>query len=342
MAHDLINEVPEAKRFIGSACRGWDKFKRYPSEEFIEIRGAVLATSGIDSQNESFAPEGLYGMAEQIRRDSLWLMYEHNPLNLPLGRVLAAKCFYAPNAQLHFVAGVVGIYDSSKYASFSSVGCDIENLTTGPITTTVDDTNPFSLTVSYNPHEIPSSVIEDLLRDAPPEVAREPALEARKSADPLTILAITASLGVLVNNPFSKKFAERLGERAADSTAALSSWLNERVVAAFSRLEKEALFEFRCQESGCRVEFVVPSKDRLVVQKSAETVDEAAKSARALLNALSRFGPEKLVYRYDPKTLQWWPLYAATRTRGIIKDARMLIAAERVPLSGGGDPDSSR
>jgi hypothetical protein len=63
MSHNLISEVPEATQFIESACRSWEKFKRYALEEFIELRGAVLATSGVDLQNECFAPEGLYQMA---------------------------------------------------------------------------------------------------------------------------------------------------------------------------------------------------------------------------------------------------------------------------------------
>jgi hypothetical protein len=341
MSDSLIDEVPEAKQFIESACRGWEKFKRYPLEEFIHVRGAVLATNGVDLQNECFAPEGLYRMAEQIRQNSLWLIHEHNPLIAPLGRVLAARCFYAPNSRLHFVAGVLGLYDSSQYPSFSSMGCDIEKLPVEPITAGVDDPTRELLTLSYNPHEIPPPIIDDLLRDAPPQVARKPTLVGRKAADPLTILAITTSVWVLLSNPFTKKFSERLGERAADSTAELSLWLKDRVIAAFSRLEKEALFEFECIENGCRVEFVVPSRDRLVVQKSVDSVHEAAINALALLTALSRFGPEKLVFRFDPKTLQWWPLYAATRARGVIKDERVLIAAERLPSGDGADQAGS-
>ena len=331
----MIDEVPEARRFIDSACRGWEKFKRYPLEEFTDVRGAVLATSGVDLQNESFAAEGLYKMAEQIRQDSLWLMHEHNPLVAPLGRVLAAKCFYAPNSQLHFVAGVLGLYDPSRRQSFASVGFHVENTPVEPIDAGVDDTAHELLTLSYNPHEIPPPIIDQLLQDAPPQVARHAALVGRKSADPLTILAIATSVSVLLSNPFSKKFSERLGEHAADATASLLSWMNDRLIATFSRLEKEALFEFQCTESGCRVEFVVPSRDRLVVQKSVEAVHQAANSARALLKVLRPFGPEKLVYRFDPKTLQWWPLYAATRARGVIRNERALIAAERLPIGEG-------
>jgi hypothetical protein len=191
--------------------------------------------------------------------------------------------------------------------------------------------------VTYNPHEISPAIIEDLLRDAPPGIARRAQLVARKAADPLTILSIATSVWVLANNPFGKKFAERLGERAADSAVDLTWWFKERLIATFSRLEKDALFEWDCIEGGCRVEFVVPSRDRLVVQKSAETVCEAAKHAEALLARLRQFRPEKLVYRFDPKTLQWWPLYAATRLRGVIsRDERALIAAEHF---GVGDAD---
>jgi hypothetical protein len=336
MSDSLIDEVVDAQRFIDSACRSWEKFKRYPLEEFAEVRGAVLATSAVDLQNERFAPEGLYKMAEKIRRDSLWVMHEHNPLVAPLGRVLAAECFYAPNSELHFVAGVLGLYGSSRHESLASVGCDLENEPPfEPITSATGDTVGELLTISYNPHEISASVIEELLRNAPRQIARQPVLAGRKAADPLTILAMATSFSVLLSNPFTKKFSERLGEHAAESAAALLSWMNDRLITAFSRIEKEALFEFECIEGGCRVEFVVPSRDRLVVQRSVETVHGAAQSARALLRALRAFGPEKLVYRFDPKTLQWWPLYAATRTRGILRDERALIAAERLAAQPG-------
>jgi hypothetical protein len=126
MGKTLIDEVPDARLFIARACQSWEKYKRFPVEDFIDVRGGVLATSGVDLQNESFAPEGLYQSAEQIRQNSLWLMHEHNPLVPPLGRVLAAKAFYAPESQLYFVAGVLGLYDASKCQSFSSVGCHLE------------------------------------------------------------------------------------------------------------------------------------------------------------------------------------------------------------------------
>jgi hypothetical protein len=341
MTRSLIDEVPEARQFIESACRSWEKFKRYPLEEFINVRGAVLATSGVDLQNECFAPEGLYEMAEHIRQNSLWLMHEHNPLIPPLGRILAAKCFYATNSQLNFVVGAVGFYDSSLRQTFSSLGIDFERLPLPePIMAEVDDAAHKLFTLSYNPHEIPPRIIEDLLRDAPPQIAEQATLVGRKAADPLTILSVVTSLWVLLSNPFAKKLSERLGEHSADFAADVGLWLKARVIAAFSRLEKEALFEFECHENGCRVEFIVPSRDRLVLQKSIDTVQGAAVNARALVAALTSFGPEKLVYRFDPNTLQWWPLYAATRLRGVIKDERILIAAERLPLRDDADHTS--
>jgi hypothetical protein len=154
MARSLIDESPEAERFLKTACRSWEKFKRFPLEEFIRVRPAVLATSGIDRQNERFATEGLEAMAEQIRRDSMWLMYEHNPLFPPLCRVLAAKCFYAPESDLHFVAGVIGEYDSSQYEPFGRFGLDVDNLPIGGETFPREDEGVQQLTLNYNPHEI--------------------------------------------------------------------------------------------------------------------------------------------------------------------------------------------
>ena len=238
MSRILIDEVPAAKRFITAACQSWEKYKRFPLEEFINVRGAVLATSGVDLQNECFAAEGLYEMADQIRQHSLWLMHEHNPLVPPLGRVLAAKAFYSPESRLHFVAGVLGLYDPSKYPSFSSVGWHVGMPLAELSAPELGDANwEKTIALSYNPHEIPPLMIEQLLQERPPEVAPQPALVGRKAADPLTILALSTSLWVLTSNPFTKKFSERLGERAADTAIELSSWLKDRVVAAFSGLD---------------------------------------------------------------------------------------------------------
>ena len=124
-----------------------------------------------------------------------------------------------------------------------------------------------------------------MLKDAPPSVQPQPGLVGRKSADPITILTISVSIWLLLQNPFSKKFAERIAERTADCSLDLLSWLKDQVFARFSRLEREALFEFDCEYKGCRVQFVVPSKDPSVLEKSAETVGAVGKRAVALINS---------------------------------------------------------
>ncbi|QOY91284.1 hypothetical protein [Paludibaculum fermentans] len=331
MSTTLIDETPEAGQFIADTATTFDQYKRFPDETFVAVQGAVLATSGIDLQNERFSPECLTDMAETIQRQSLWVMHEHNPLIMPLGRVLTARTFYAPERQLYFVAGVFGFYDQSTYPTFTSLGCIPEKCPTGLSSSDpIDKSRDGTITLVYNSHEIPKSMIDELLQERPVEVAARPGVARRKSADSIAILALSTSLWLLASSPFAKKVSERLGDHAADTAFALSSWLRDKVFGAFSRLEKEALFEFECVEGGCRVELIVPSRDRVVLRTAAAKIDEAASSAHSLLIALRPFGPEKLVYRFDPTTLQWWPLYAATRLRGVIKDERVLIVADRL------------
>lgn len=322
----VIDESEESQSFIKAATENWGDFKRFAGERFVKIGVGVIATSEVDRQNERMAPEALYGMADQIQRESLWLTIEHDPLIFPAGRVLTARCFYAPVSRVHFVVGVFGYYDPAEYETFESAGLTVPE----PVDVNVEiPTDEIELVVAYNPHEIPRSLIDEILSEAPPQVSREPQLVGRKSADPITILTILASFAAIAHTPFAKKFGERMGERAADELAA---WLKNKVFTAFSRIEKEPLFAFESRELGCEVKFIVPSKKPLILQKAAETVDDAAIRALALLKILKFLGPEKLVYSFDIESLQWFPLYAATEKRGIIIEARALIFAERRTL----------
>ena len=329
---NLLEESQESQAFIQAAFANSGGFKRFPNEHFAKIGAAVVATSQLDRQNERMAPEALFSMAEQIQRKSIWLMIEHNPLIPPAGRILTARCFHAPISQVYFVVGILGYYDPAQDAIFSSVGFTMSRRV-GRMEFAASAPGAFDLAVSYNPHEIAPSVIDDILREAPPQVSREPKIVGRKSADPIKILSISASMWLLCNNPFVKKFSERLGERAADASIDLASWLKDKVFTAFSKIEKEPLFEFECEELGCNVEFVIPSKNLLVLRKATDAVHDAAESARALLKILEPFGPEKLVYSFDIKSQQWFPLYAATRLRGVIRDARTLVVTERLASS---------
>src|SRR5258708_39825257 len=106
MHMNLIDESPEAQEFFRDVASDIEKHKRFQEERFARVLTGVLATSAVDSQNEVIAPECLEDMAMQITRDSLWMMVEHNPLIGPVGRVLAARRFYAPQSDLYFVATV--------------------------------------------------------------------------------------------------------------------------------------------------------------------------------------------------------------------------------------------
>jgi hypothetical protein len=169
-----------------------------------------------------------------------------------------------------------------------------------------------------------------MLRDAPPGVEREPSLVGRKCADPITIVAVTASAWLVSSNPFSKKFLEVLGEQSARTAIEFLSWLKHKVIAEIAKLQRECLFVLEIPEDGYTVEFVVASKEAAVLISAIDSVQSAVLSSMALSAKLKHTGLEKLVYEYDLSAKQWVPIYATTRLAGVIANRPSLMALDRI------------
>ena len=326
---DLIAESPEAQEFLRSAGSNIERYRLFPQEHFAEIHPGILATSAVDRQNEAIDPNCLEDIAAQINKHSLWLMREHNPLLGVIGRVLAAGRFYSPKSGLYFVVSVNGFYDLDQLPTFQDLGVD----TSFPHERTYDAPEVEEIAeakLAYSPHEIPEAIIEEMLERAPEFVSRGAALQARKSAEPTPILTVLASLWLLTNNPFSKKFLERFGDKSADSAIAFISWLKERVFSKVSSLNAKTLFVLETPYKGCKVEFVISSVDPAILIEATQCVYEAAQSATALVDKLEHLGIQKLIYQYHSPTKKWLPLYAATRTGGVISNRSTLIALDQL------------
>ena len=119
--------------------------------------------------------------------------------------------FHAPQSNIYFLAVVSGLYDLDRLPSFQDAGVDLSALPTEDAYQPAETEKVAAAQVAYNPHEIPSAIIEDLLQGAPELVARDAALCARKNAEPTPIITIVVTLWLLTSNPFLKKFQERLG-----------------------------------------------------------------------------------------------------------------------------------
>lgn len=326
----LLDECPEAGQFMMEVTENVERYKRFPSERFAKLVIAVMATNAVDRQNEVIDPGCLEDMAAQINRDSLWLTVEHNPLMAPIGRALAARRFYARESGIYFVAGVLGVYDCEKLPSFSDIGIDTAAATPDDVQGIDQAEQIPTAQIAFNPHEIDTAAVTQMLQCAPEFVDRNPMLVGRKSADPIAILTVLASVWLLVSNPFSKKFLERLGEKSADAAIAFLSWLKNEVLATFARIDSNnPLFELQMPYKGCVVEFFVASREPEILVKATHSVHEAAQHSLNLVDRLEHLGVQKLVYAYDPATQRWLPLYAATRMGGVISDRRALIVLDQ-------------
>jgi len=324
---DLISESPEAQDFLQTVVSEIDRYKRFPDEKFAQIVTGVLASSGVDLQREELALEALTQIAADINERSIWMRVEHNPLNPPVGRVLAARVFYAPASDLYFVAGVIGQYDGGRLPTFRDVGVDASAL---PEEHECDlPKESIGARIVFNPHELSSTVIEAMLEGAPDIVTSEAGQVRRKAAEPPPILTLVVSAWLLTRNPFSKKFLEKLGEQSAQSVIDYFSWLKNKLARQIAKLNRKTLIVWDMPYNGCRVEFVIASSELAVLLDAIDSLPSAGNSAVAVVKQMEALGIEKLVYEYDVSVKKWLPLHAATRLAGVVSDRPYLIALDQ-------------
>jgi hypothetical protein len=338
---DLLEEVTEAREFCESVLRDIDSYKLYPEETFSHMHRAILSSSAVDLQGEAFTPDALESGAHLINEEILWIGVHHDPLIQPYGRVISAKVFYSPVSGIHFIAAVIGYFDPLMLPTFAEAGVDSYLSLDEPNETFLSlEDEPFHAQLAINPHEIDRAIILDVLESSPDFVAKQPLRSLRKTADPnpLTIISLVVSIGLLLYNPFSKKFLERYGERAADGSIAFFRWLSTKVFAALNELrQKRVLFELVSEYKGCRVQFVTNSNDTAILCDASNSISRAASSAIALIEGAEHLQLQRLIYEFDLKTRKWLPLHATSKKVGVISNRPYLIAIDQMHgLSVGG------
>ncbi len=325
----LFEEVPEAREFCDEIIGHVSDYRLHDRESFSELFSSVLSTSQIDMQGDAFAPNALEQMAAQVSREPVWLGFNHDPLVPPLGRIVAAKVFFAPQSQLYFMTGVIGRYEASSYTSFATLQPQSGQLATADIPR---PEGPLA-TLAFNPHEISADDVRDVLEDAPDFVARKPVFAFRKAADPIVVITVIVSAWLLTKNPFTEKFLQKHGEAAGELSLGLMKWLKGKVLALIARLRKpRVLLEIHSPFNNCLVDFVVDSQDVTVLTTALEHVQQACPGAYALVMQVKEWEPQRVVYVWEKSIGKWLPLYVTSK-RGVITDRPYLLAVEWRGLS---------
>jgi hypothetical protein len=264
----------------------------------------------------------------------------------PIGRVVAAKLLYAPRRNVHFVVGVIGFYDGNRLPGFSSIGIDTSSL---PATQATIPRFPHDLRafVEFNPFEIPSDVVSDMMRAAPACVERSVGEQFRKGEFSLAVLHISVSVWLLSQTPFGKKLQERLGEKVADASVEFLKWIAGPVVEKLRQLtgrDTRLVVSFVYGE--CEIEFVLKGTEGPAHTADAmQVIETAANESLLLVDALASAVPRRVTYGFDAASKRWFPLHASTRNKGVITDQPYLMALEnlhgglsvggrRLPISG--------
>jgi hypothetical protein len=345
---DLLDDCPEAYQFCKSVAANLHDYRMFPDEKFATVTMGVLASDSVDSQSERFPPAALEAMVEHVEKEGLWSLCDHDPTIHPIGRLVAAKLFFAARSKTWFVAGVMGAYDSRTLPTFKEAGIDCVSLGTHTmqsdfvLSPELDD-DEFAVRIGASVSEL------DLMPEISAAAAAFPnaRLERtfRKALDPLSIVTVSVSIWVLSQTPFLKKYQERLGEKAADATLSFLEWLKTHVaIPIFRKAQRRTLLELAAEHHGCLVQFLIDSTDCADVTAALDGVERAAGNAISLLQHLKHLRPQKLVYLYDASARQWFPLHAATRELGVITDRPTLIALEKYrgfSLGGASGKDST-
>ena len=218
----------------------------------------------------------------------------------PIGRVLAAKMLYAPDRNVRFVVGVVGFFDGKSLPNFSSIGIDISSL---PVSegTILDHPQNARAFVEFNPYEIPSSVVSDMMQAAPPCVEHSAAQQFRKGEFSLAVLHVSASIWLLSQTPFEKEVQERLGEKVADASVEFLKWIAGTVTEGLRQVTgRDSRLVVSLTYRGCEIEFVLKGTEGPVLTSQAlQAIQSAANESLLLVDALASAMPRRVTYGFD-------------------------------------------
>jgi hypothetical protein len=322
-----FDEVPEAKAFAEEVMENSEKYVFFEKEKYLHLVAGVLGATNYDSKGESIPVESLQYTEEKIKHGPFWVNDNHDPRKPPVGRILAAKVFYAPSSKVHFLAGVMGLYDTEAFPTFTDLEIDLsERLPVDELLAETED-EPFCHLL-YDPHDIPPDLIAELFSDAPPFVTPidETLVHKGTGDDQIAQIIILASKFLIAYNPLTKEFFGRVGSAAGD---AFVKWTKHSASKIYSRLKRRALFKWETEYQGCTADFMVDTENPEEIAAAVQQIADASSAAGALVRSLQQYGPERVAYLFDTPTEKWLPLYAVTKGIGIISDRPYLISLEK-------------
>lgn len=330
---DLIDDAPNAKVFVDEVISNINKYRLWPEEQFINLFSCVMATTGQDTQGECFSLEALKSFVRSTHDEPIWIGAHHDPLIQPLGRSIASQIFYSKSREMHFILAVIGQYDVAAIPSFKGAGIEMGVSTISPPIEKLELRESDIITISRSPFEIEESELMKLLDNAPEAVSRIPRRAFRKSAEiPTAILELIVPLQYLagayiaLNNPFSTKALEVLGDSAGKKIIEFMAWLRTNVVDAVKQLRgKKKLLQIRFNLDGVWIQFVVAYTDSVSFVKAVDTLPDGFAAAQRLVERMKSLDPHRITFEYDSNLNRWLPLHATTRKRGVICDRPIII-----------------
>lgn len=253
-------------------------------------------------------------VVKSVNEGPFWTTLYHDPTIHPIGRVFAAKLFHTPSGAT-FVAALIGMYDRAKLPRLS----DKLDRTLAPSLERLTDAGNGRAYLSFNPFELPLSLMEELLESSPDFVDSRLFQERRKSAEVTSVL-----LRFVMPAGFVFGVLQKVGGKTTElATESIFTWLKEQVMkslGAWSRQNhRTTMLILQTEIEGCLVEYVTSLKDELDRVEAASSVYTAFYESISIIQQLASYGPIRLVLEFSEQGNRWVPLYLVTR-QGVLAD----------------------
>jgi hypothetical protein len=167
----------------------------------MKIAESIVATTHIDRQNDKLALSALEGMAEQIKREYIPLLHEHDPRIPPHGRLISAQIEQLEDGE-YALKCAVELFEPGDEIPLSDETREIP----------IWDVSPNYLEVIYDRSYI-EEVDQTLLAELVTTTGGTKQEYGKKGLDPLSILIIAGSF---VAGNFAVGFLQKMGADAWD------------------------------------------------------------------------------------------------------------------------------
>lgn len=330
---DLIKEVQEAQSFVTQTKKEIQKFFKFENEEFERIDAGVLSLTTKDSQGDAPSLSNLEEMKKHINNGILFINNNHDPEIQPIGRALHSEIFYSEELKAHFIVGLIGLYNTSSFKSFKTLGINLNEFESDDNYILDFAGLPyFQAQFGFDPHEIPKNVVDEIMLNRPVCVSGKVMPIFMKGDIEKSFIEIFLTTWLACTNPYSKTVLEEFGKRTVAAVCDFLSFLKTKSFDAIQKLTTEDKLQiFKFHTGTTRYSFILNTNDLNNQREAIDSLSNASNAAMKLVSKIPDSEVSECVYKFDNSLNKWMPFYVISGKYGVIIDSPTLISLDSLP-----------